>query len=284
LRDYFPDPALRNYLQGLYDDVESMDGGDDGYETPRVTPSPTLLPHFPPSQHSDKVFLEKDSGFRSTSQRKLATNLTGNQIQNPDLQKPTKTPLDVSLESQRVFRSIGIFCHGFLAGLAFWQLIMVFILSEGSVDLRSFIELYSPLSQPLHLVFYFLTVICTISILDRYDIAKFEWRQLQKLLTFKSGGFAILIYSFTLIITLVTTKMDDKLSLYQHNSTLFNNMDDADLQHEMTTWKILNLCRSIAVIFGWMIVSLRPNTDLLYKNLEKLSNYNTPPSAVYKTA
>ena len=57
-----------------------------------------------------------------------------------------------------------------------------------------------------------------------------------------------------------------------------------DLQHEMTTWKILNLCRSIAVIFGWMIVSLRPNTDLLYKNLEKLSNYNTPPSAVYKTA
>ena len=111
----------------LKDDVESMDGGDDGYETPRVTPSPTLLPHFPPSQHSDKVFLEKDSGFRSTSQRKLATNLTGNQIQNPDLQKPTKTPLDVSLESQRVFRSIGIFCHGFLAGLAFWQLIMVCI-------------------------------------------------------------------------------------------------------------------------------------------------------------
>ena len=76
-------------------------------------------------------------------------------------------------------------------------------------------------------MFYFLTVICTISILDRYDIAKFEWRQLQKLLTFKSGGFAIIIYSFTLIITLVTTKMDDKLSLYQHNSTLFNNMDDA---------------------------------------------------------
>ena len=65
---------------------------------------------LPYSQHFDKVFLEKDSGFRSTSQRKLATNLTGTQMQ-PDLQKPTKTPLDVSLESQKVFRSIGIFCH-----------------------------------------------------------------------------------------------------------------------------------------------------------------------------
>ena len=91
-------------------------------------------------------------------------------------------------------------------------------------------------------MFYFLTVICTISILDRYDIAKFEWRQLQKLLTFKSGGFAILIYSFTLIITLVTTKMDDKLSLYQHNSTLFNNMDDAVCIYYHTTLENSKKC------------------------------------------
>ncbi len=156
------------------------------------------------------------------------------------------TPLDLGLQSQRVFRSIGIFCHGFLAGLAFWQLLMVFILSKGDVELMDFIELYSPLSQPLHLVFYFLTVICTISILDRlvpfrhivshqiqpdlifelrYDIAQFDWRQVQMLLTFKSGGFAILIYVFTLIVTLVTTHIDDKLSLYQYNSTLFELTD-----------------------------------------------------------
>jgi len=35
------------------------------------------------------------------------------------------TPLDLGLESQKVFRSIGIFSHGFLAGLAFWQIILV---------------------------------------------------------------------------------------------------------------------------------------------------------------
>jgi hypothetical protein len=70
------------------------------------------------------VFLEKDGGFRTTTQRKLTTKLPGNQVQ-PDLQKATKTPLDLGLESQKVFRSIGIFCHGFLAGLAFWQLVMV---------------------------------------------------------------------------------------------------------------------------------------------------------------
>lgn len=254
--------------------MESLEGDDNDYSPRYTTPSPNnLVPTFPPSQHSGKVFLEKDGGFRSTTQRKLTPKLPGNQIQ-PDLLKPSRTPLDLSMDSQRIFRSIGIFCHGFLAGLAFWQMMMVFILSEGSVvDLRTFIELYSPLSQPLHLIFYFLTVICTISILDRYDIAKFEWRQLQKLLTFKSGGFAIVVYAFSLIITLVTTRMDDKLSLYHHNSTIFSEIDDKDLEVEMTSWKALNLCRSIAVILGWFIVSLRPNTDLLYKNLKRLSTY-----------
>ena len=172
-------------------------------------------------------------------------------------------------------------------------------MSEGTVDLRTFIELYSPLSQPLHLIFYLLTVICTISILDRYDIAKFEWQQLQKLLTFKSGGFAIIIYALSLIVTLVTTRLDDKLSLYQHNSTLFDNIGDEELEDEMTSWKVgclftflkkilravylqaLNLCRSIAVILGWFIVSLRPNTDLLIKNLKRLSSYHNQ-TAEYK--
>jgi hypothetical protein len=46
------------------------------------------------------------------------------QIQ-PSSLKASMTPLDLGLESQKIFRSIGIFCHGFLAGLAFWQLIMV---------------------------------------------------------------------------------------------------------------------------------------------------------------
>jgi len=279
LRDYFPDPALKTYLQGLHDDVESFDGEDEEYSPRRYTPSPILLPIFPPSQHSGKVFLEKDSGFRTTTQRKLTSKLPGNQIQ-PDVQKPTKTPLDLSLDCQRIFRSVGIFCHGFLAGLAFWQLIMVFILTEEMIDLKEFIKLYSPMSQPLYMIFYFLTVICTISIMDRYDIAKFEWRQLQKLLTFKSGGLAIVIYAFSLIITLITTRMDDYLSLYEHNATLFNFEDEKflqDLEHEMTSWKALNLCRSIAVILGWLVVSLRPNTDLLYKNLKRLSTYDLKP-------
>ena len=84
--------------------MESLDGEENEY-SPRYTPSPILAPTFPPSQHSGKVFLEKDSGFRTTTQRKLTSKLPGNQIE-PEFQKPTKTPLDLSLDSQRIFRYV----------------------------------------------------------------------------------------------------------------------------------------------------------------------------------
>ena len=93
---------IKNIIIFFQDDVESLDGEDNDY-SPRYTPSPILVPTFPPSQHSGKIFLEKDSGFRTTTQRKLTSKLPGNQIQ-PDLQKPTRTPLDLSLDSQIIFR------------------------------------------------------------------------------------------------------------------------------------------------------------------------------------
>ena len=82
--------------------------------------------------------MEKDSGFRTTTQRKLTSKLPGNQIQ-PDIQKPTKTPLDLSLDSQRIFRSIGKEFHGsflsasrlaVLLGFTFCLLICVSLTSK----------------------------------------------------------------------------------------------------------------------------------------------------------
>ena len=171
--------------------------------------------------------------------------------------------------------------------MAFWQLLMVYILSQEGLlhemfpgdclepveycDQLKFVELYSPLSQPLHLVFYLLTTICTVSIMDRYDVAQFDFRQLQMMLTFRSGGIAVAIYIITLIITLVSTRYDDKLSLHMVNETIYEDLDQDVLASEISIWKALNLCRSIGVILGWFLISMRPNTDLLYKHLKKLS-------------
>ena len=59
----------------------------------------------------------------------------------------------------------------------------------------------------------------------RYDLAQFEWIQIQRMLTFRSGGIAIFVYLMSLMLTLVTTRLDDKISLYHINATLFEQSD-----------------------------------------------------------
>ena len=77
-------------------------------------------------------------------------------------------------------------------GLAAWQVFMVYSLHQDDLQ---FIALYSPLAQvlhtrhqglliqlprqPLQLAFYLLTVLCTVSVCDRYDIAQFSLSSLQ---------------------------------------------------------------------------------------------------------
>jgi hypothetical protein len=38
-------------------------------------------------------------------------------------------------------------------------------------------------------------------------------------------------------------------------------------QHDDHPAQAMNLARGLAVVLGWLIVSLRPGTDLLYKHL-----------------
>ena len=98
--------------------------------------------------------------------------------------------------------------------------------------------------------------------MDRYDIAQFDFRQLQMMLTFRSGGIAVAIYIITLIITLVSTRYDDKLSLHRVNETIYEDLDQEVLSSEISIWKALNLCRSIGVILGWFLISMRPKASM----------------------
>ena len=103
---------------------------------------------------------------------------------------------------------------------------------------------------------------------------------MQKLLTFKSGGLAIVIYAFSLIITLITTRMDDYLSLYEHNATLFNFEDEvkrdnpifSESQSTLTTYlPPVDLCEKIPSLLKGKICILTLIFDLFSIYLSRLS-------------
>ena len=57
---------------------------------------------------------------------------------------------------------------------------------------------------------------------------------------------------------------NDYFKLDINVSVLFQARDS-----ELHTWRVMNLCRGVGSILGWIIVSLKPSTDRLTKNLEK---------------
>lgn len=226
--DFYSDPQLATTLQGLEDDMYSVCGEAD---TSVLSPYP-LIPSIPASQPVAKIYLERPGGFSKTS---VSAAVVSSSSSIPQSRSPQQSPLALGLTTQRTFRAISTFCHGFLAGLAAWQVFTIYILHKDDME---FVELYSPLSQPLMIVFYLLTIICTVSVCDRYDLAEFSLYHLRKLITFQSGGISILIYWSSLLMTLVTTRLDDKLSLFQHNSSLFEDMKPQELSQEIQTWKV----------------------------------------------
>ena len=38
-------------------------------------------------------------------------------------------------------------------------------------------------------------------------------------------------------------------------------------EEDIETWRILNLIRGLCAILGWLVISLRPNTDKLSKSI-----------------
>ena len=58
--------------------------------------------------------------------------------------EPTMTPVALALTAQKGFRSFGVFSHGFLAGIAFWQLIMVRSKVHGRTKVKTRLREFAP--------------------------------------------------------------------------------------------------------------------------------------------
>lgn len=63
---------------------------------------------------------------------------------------------------------IGLFSHGFLAGYAVWNIIVIYVLSgEQMSRVSDLLQQYRPLAYPAQSLMYLLLALSTISAFDR---------------------------------------------------------------------------------------------------------------------
>ncbi|XP_055785566.1 transmembrane protein 237B-like isoform X3 [Salvelinus fontinalis] len=118
------------------------------------------------SQPVGKVFVEGSKRFQAAdrSDRPKSSNQVDNFV---DIQQMWTTK-DVSVRVHGGFRGVGLFCHGFLAGYAVWNIIVIYALAgKHLTTLPNLLQQYHSLAYPAQSLFYLLLAISTLSAFDR---------------------------------------------------------------------------------------------------------------------
>ncbi|XP_029462131.1 transmembrane protein 237 isoform X2 [Rhinatrema bivittatum] len=168
------------------------------------------------SQPVGKVFIEKSRRFQAADRSELI-KATEQADVFMDV-KSSWTTRDVALKVHRGFRVIGLFSHGFLAGYAVWNIIVVYVLSGNQLsNLSSFLQSYKSLAYPAQCLLYLLLAISTVSAFDRIDLAKVSVA-VRGFLTLDPSAVASFLYFAALVLSLSQQMTSDRINLYTTQS------------------------------------------------------------------
>ncbi|KAM9189645.1 transmembrane protein 237 [Mergus octosetaceus] len=211
------------------------------------------------SQPVSKVFVEKNRRFQAADRAELIKT-TENINVLMDV-KASWTTRDVALSVHRSFRVIGLFTHGFLAGYAVWNIIVIYVLAGNQLStVSNLLQQYKALAYPAQSLFYLLLSISTVSAFDRIDLAKASVA-LRGFLTLDPAAIASFLYFTALILSLSQQMTCDRINLYtppsENGSIWIAGTEEEILQ----PWIVVNLVVSILVGASWIFLSYRPELD-----------------------
>ncbi|XP_062947512.1 transmembrane protein 237 [Cynocephalus volans] len=212
------------------------------------------------SQPVGKVFVEKSRRFQAADRSELIKT-TENIDVSMDM-KPSWTTRDVALSVHRAFRMIGLFSHGFLAGCAVWNIVVIYVLAgEELSNFSNLLQQYKTLVYPFQSLLYLLLSLSTISAFDRIDFAKTSIA-IRNFLALDPTALASFLYFTALILSLSQQMTSDRIHLYTPSS-VNGSLWAAEIEEQiLQPWIVVNLVVALLVGLSWLFLSYRPGMDL----------------------
>ncbi|XP_044200876.1 transmembrane protein 237B isoform X2 [Thunnus albacares] len=244
------------------------------------------------SQPVGKVFVERNKRFQAAERSDWRK--TSDQMENlADFQhiQPLWTTRDVSLRVHEGFRVFGLYCHGFLAGYAVWNIVVVYVLAgQHLTSLSNLLEQYNSLAYPSQSLLYMLLAISTVAAFDRVNLAKGSLA-LREFITLDPVALASFcesthtqtqtsplkqpflsvdtlycslscfhpVYFSALVLSLSQQMTSDRINLYPaFNTTLWPPGSEHQILHP---WVTVNLVVALLVGLAWIFIATRPETD-----------------------
>ncbi|XP_067265052.1 transmembrane protein 237A isoform X2 [Chanodichthys erythropterus] len=198
-----------------------------------------------------KVFVEKNRRFQATDRL--------DHLEEYMEVRPIWNTRDVAMRVHSGFRIIGLFSHGFLAGYAVWNIIVVYVLAgEQMTTLLNLLQQYHSLAYPAQSLLYLLLAISTVSAFDRVNLAKASMA-LRGFLTLDPAALASFLYFAALILSLSQQMTSDRIHLYPTaNETLWPPGSEHQI---LQPWIVVNLVVALLVGLAWVFVATRPDMD-----------------------
>ncbi|XP_012411523.1 transmembrane protein 237 isoform X2 [Trichechus manatus latirostris] len=212
------------------------------------------------SQPVGKVFVEKSRRFQAADRSELIKT-TENIDVSMDM-KPSWTTRDVALSVHRAFRMIGLFSHGFLAGCAVWNIVVIYVLAGDQLsNLSNLLQQYKTLAYPFQSLLYLLLALSTISAFDRIDFAKTSVA-IRSFLALDPTALASFLYFTALTLSLSQQMTSDRIHLYTPSSANGSLWAAGIEEQILQPWIVVNLVVAILVGLSWLFLSYRPGMDL----------------------
>ncbi|XP_030605461.1 transmembrane protein 237B-like isoform X3 [Archocentrus centrarchus] len=231
-----------------------------------VTDTPPAIPQHSlfaapqgQSQPVGKVFVERNKRFQAAERsdwRKPSDPMDN----MPDFQhmQPLWTTKDVSIRVHGGFRVLGLYCQGFLAGYAVWNVVVVYMLAgQHLTALSNLLQQYHSLAYPSQSLLYLLLAISSVAAFDRVNLAKGSV-SLREFITLEPVALASFLYFSALVLSLSQQMTSDRINLYSFNSTLLPPGSEHQILHP---WVTINLVVALLVGLAWIFSATRPETD-----------------------
>ncbi|XP_055691135.1 transmembrane protein 237 [Lutzomyia longipalpis] len=229
--------------------------------------TPVVSPTDGPPTRIDKMFIQTTSGYRSVDTNFYKTSLDA----DPEANNWTSlnNSLYLACALQYFWHLLSNICHGLLGGLAMGHLIFVFSTTPHSWN-KDFLAQYALFAEVFYNVFYFLAILCVVSVFDRMDLAQISLSNASKTISFRWMVVILPIYLVTVILSLSGDTFTDKVYFFNYNITMIevNNPESKVI----SIWNTLSVARSVGAIVGWILVALSP-IDLLYSRLAEMEKY-----------
>ncbi|XP_076641155.1 uncharacterized protein LOC143352509 [Halictus rubicundus] len=229
-----------------------------------------------PELTTDKIYVQHRGGFSALKIRSRDSR-SGQKLEpaGDNEEKRDSPPISVAIAVQQLWKSAGHVFQGLLGGMALMHFIMLQVCFDATME---FVEEHSRICEIYTNIFSFLIILCIVSTLDKFDLARLDVDHLREIyVDYSKTVIAVPLYLVVFCLHQVCSRTDNLLAsahYYTSNFSIWDNVTDVQsVLDNLNSWQRMSMSKDILAVLAWLFVSLGTKDDAFLIHLQSMEKY-----------